>query len=393
MYAVLPLTVFSDVQEEAMERLIVMIVRTGMTFITVLAVLFVLPGSTFATGLTEEGSELSVTIDGARTTLDSVIIRPDDGQRHPLLILNHGAPRKAEDRDTMNPYSMRFQARQFARRGWTVISFMRRGYGHSESGYVESSGKCVSPDYVKSGRRSADDIRAVIQTMRNHPYVDNSRIVSVGRSAGGFATVALTADPPPGLVAAVSFAGGRGSTKPDEVCDPERLVNAFTVFGKTSRIPMLWVYAENDHYFGPRLARRFHNAFSEAGGQAEFIAADAFGEDGHALFSEQGFPIWSKLVDDFLARNKLTLVDQLVPSFDLAKVRFPQGLNAHGREAFLKFLDSSDHRAFVMSRNGHYGWRSGQRSVGKAIEDAMRHCSKNNRERCFVVMGDEKYQD
>jgi len=92
------------------------------------------------------------------------------------------------------------------------------------------------------------------------PEVDPGRIISIGRSAGGFATVALTAKPPAGLVAGISFAGGRGSPAKDEVCNPGDLINAFQVFGEKSRVPMLWVYAQNDHFFSPQMAAEFYQA-------------------------------------------------------------------------------------------------------------------------------------
>ncbi|MDO8606672.1 MAG: alpha/beta fold hydrolase [Phaeospirillum sp.] len=345
-----------------------------------------------AAGLIEEAIGLPVSYSGSgrgRITLETLIVRPDDDQRHPLAVLNHGAPRNADDRVGMNPRSMRAQARQFARRGWTVVTFMRRGYGESEGDYVESSGKCASPDYESSGRASADDVRAVIRAMRDKPYVDGSRIISVGRSAGGFATVALTADPPPGLIAAISFAGGRGSTRPDEVCAPDKLVGAFATFGKTSRIPMLWVYAENDHFFGPSLARRFHAAFTAAGGRAEFIADPPFGSDGHSLFSEKGLPIWGRHVDEFLARQKLTLVNQLLPSRDETSTQYPKGLGQQGRDAFLKYLDGSDHKAFVMSQTGSFGWRTGQKTPEDAVEQATEYCRKHSRKPCYAVMIDD----
>ncbi|CUW38233.1 Dienelactone hydrolase [Magnetospirillum sp. XM-1] len=343
-------------------------------------------------GLVEEAGGLAVSFSegGRAVALDALIIRPDDRLRHPLAVLSHGAPRDAADRETMSPGAMRAQAREFARRGWVVVTFMRRGYGQSEGEYVESSGKCASPDYVTSGRRSADDIRAVIRAMAAKPYVDASRILSVGRSAGGLATVALAADPPPGLVAAISFAGGRGSVRPDEVCVPARLVEAFATFGKTSRVPMLWVYAENDHFFGPALARQFHDAFAGAGGKAEFIAAAPFGNDGHSLFSEKGQPIWTRYVDDFLARQHLTLVDRLLPSRDEASITYPGRLSAQGKESFRKFLDASDHKAFALSGDGSYGWRSGQKTIDAAVEDAMANCRKNAKRTCRTVMIDDE---
>ena len=68
-------------------------------------------------------------------------------------------------------------------------------------------------------------------------------------------------------MAGVSFAGGRGSDKPDSVCREDRVIDSFAEFGKRSRLPMLWVYAENDHFFGPALAEKFRDAFVRAGGR------------------------------------------------------------------------------------------------------------------------------
>ena len=103
----------------------------------------------------------------------------------------------------------------------------------------------------------------------------------------------------------INFAGGRGSRADDDVCDEAALVRAFAAMGKTSRIPMLWVYASNDKFFGPELAHRMHAAFTAAGGRARFIDAPAFGRDGHALFSATGAPVWTPMVDAFLREMNL----------------------------------------------------------------------------------------
>ena len=97
--------------------------------------------------------------------------------------------------------------------------------------------------------------------------------MSIGVSAGGFATVALTADPPPGLVAGINFAGGRGSRDADDVCEEDELVSAFRTFGQTSRVPTLWVYTQNDKYFGPALARRMRDAFTRRRRECRFRAS------------------------------------------------------------------------------------------------------------------------
>ncbi|HYD64671.1 alpha/beta hydrolase family protein [Azospirillum sp.] len=317
-------------------------------------------------------------------SFEAVVVRPDGPGRHPLVILNHGAPRDAAERPGMSPTGMVPQAREFARRGWVAVAFMRRGYGGTGGDYVESSGPCKQPDYVTSGKRGAEDIRAVIAHMVREPYVDGSRVLSVGRSAGGLATVALTADPPPGLVAAISFAGGRGSQREDEVCAEHELVAAFRTFGRTSRVPMLWVYSENDHFFGPRLARQFHEAFTAAGGKAAFIMADAFGTDGHSLFSNAGTPIWSAYVDRFLAERGLA--PRARPMAQLAP---PPGLSDKARAGFEEYMRASPGKAFATSPDGAWGWRGGRPSVQQAMTDALAACESHAKQACRLLMIDD----
>jgi hypothetical protein len=99
----------------------------------------------------------------------------------------------------------------------------------------------------------------------------------------------------------------RGSPASDEVCNLADLVNAFRAFGKTSRVPMLWVYAQNDHFFSPEIASEFYRAFATAGGRAQFVVAAPFGSDGHHLFSPAGIPIWTSMIDAFLQSQNLVL--------------------------------------------------------------------------------------
>jgi dienelactone hydrolase len=205
------------------------------------------------------------------------------------------------------------QAIEFARRGWAAVVVMRRGYGGSDGNWAEGYGSCANPNYIAAGTASAADLKAAIALLETRPDIDPSRVISVGVSAGGFATVALTADPPPGLVAAINFAGGRGSQSDDEVCREDRLIEAYRFFGKRARIPVLWVYAENDHFFGPRLAQQFRDAFIAGGASVEFITAPAFGSDGHGLFSLAGIPVWSGFVDAFLQRQGLRIRATLLP--------------------------------------------------------------------------------
>jgi dienelactone hydrolase len=321
----------------------------------------------------------------ASVELEAIVVRPDDRLPHPLVVLNHGSPRSGDDRPAMTPYGMWAQAVAFARRGWVAVAFMRRGYGRSGGEWAESYGSCANPDYVTAGRAGASDIAAVAKFMLAQPYVSKGKWISVGHSAGAFATVALTADPPPDLAAAISFAPGRGSTTPDTVCGEQQLVSAFAQYGRTSRVPLLWVSADNDHFFGPRLVPRLTGAFSKAGGNLSYIKAPSFGRDGHQLFSAAtGVPVWSPIVDRFLMANNLVLRDRLM-DIPTPNVAAPASLSTRGRAAFKTYLDSGPNKAFAAAGDSRFGWATGRRSIDDARKDALGYCASGTSVKCRIV--------
>jgi len=338
--------------------------------------LLVAASLTQAQDLVETGIRIP-TKSAGKKGLEAVMVRPNEPGPHPLALLTHGTPREPGDRAGMSPWQMVPQAREFARRGWTTVIVLRRGYGDSGGGFEEDARACSNrADYYDSGKESAKDLRESIAYLSALPEVDPSRIISVGISAGGFATVALTADPPPGLVAAISFAGGRGSRRPDEVCNPAELIRSFRSFGEKSRIPMLWVYAENDHFFGPQIAASFFQAFTQAGGKASFVRAAPFRRDGHGLFSLNGIPIWTEIVDAFLKDQKLVLRTSLLSLPQPPDVAPPAQLKEAGREEFRNFLTLPPHKAFAVSSEGHSGYAFGRRSEKDAQKLAKERCEE-----------------
>jgi len=316
--------------------------------------------------------------------LEAIVVRPDDGQAHPLAVLNHGSPRDSDGRPAMSPYRLWPQAVAFARRGWVAVVAMRRGYGSSQGEWAESYGSCSEPDYTRAGRAGANDVAAVGKYMSGQSYVSQGKWISVGHSAGAFATVALTSEPPPGLAAAIAFAPGRGSTAPDAVCGEKQLVAAFASYGKTSRLPLLWVATDNDHFFGPRLVPLLTDAFSKAGGNLTLVKTTAFGDDGHQLFTTANdMPIWSPIVDRFLAANGLALRDRLI-DVTPPNVAAPPGLSSSGRETFKTYLESGPNKAFAAG-GSRFGWASGRRTADEARKAAMDYCVSGTSAKCRIV--------
>ena len=117
--------------------------------------------------------------------------------------------------------------------------------------------------------------------------------------------MALAAKNPPGILAAINFAEGRGSRSHGEVCSEGELVDTCETFVETARIPTLWINVENDGFFNPRLAREFYEAFIGAGGIAELIQTGPYGREGHSLFNKGGIERWRPMVDDFLRKTGL----------------------------------------------------------------------------------------
>jgi dienelactone hydrolase len=317
-------------------------------------------------------------------SLEAVVLRPDDGQPHPLAVINHGSPRMANDRPTMSPYGLWAQARAFARRGWVAVAFLRRGYGASGGAWAENYGSCSNPDYVAAGLAGASDIAAVAEFMTGQPYVSKGKWISVGVSAGGFATVALTVNPPPDLAAAISFAPRPGSTGAATVCGENQLVSAFAQYGKASRTPLLWVSAENDHFFGPRLVSQLAAAFSGAGGKVALVKTASFGDDGHQLFSARGIPVSSPIVDRFLMSNDLVLRNHLI-DVAVPAVPAPSGLSARGRETFKTYLDSGPNKALAVAGDGHFGWATGRRTSDEAAKAALGLCVSGAAAKCAIA--------
>jgi hypothetical protein len=80
------------------------------------------------------------------------------------------------------------------------------------------------------------------------------------------------------------------------------MASAFAIYAKTTRIPSLWFYTENDSYFSPTVAGRAYDEYRKGGGQARLIALPAFKRDGHGLFADfEGRALWVGEVERFLS--------------------------------------------------------------------------------------------
>ncbi|WP_353234063.1 dienelactone hydrolase family protein [Diaphorobacter ruginosibacter] len=228
----------------------------------------------------------------------------------PVAVINHGRSPGAEGRKELHRARFARQARYFVSRGFIVAVPTRMGYGPTFEDDAEDSGGCRSKHYEKALNSAARQIDAALKAVRRlRGDASPDRAVIVGQSFGAAASVAAAALEPEGAQAVVSFAGGAGGnprTHPAQPCDPQQMAQVFRDFGGRSQVPMLWVYAKNDQFFGAQWPVKWHTAFVEGGGRAEFRQLPPFGADGHALF-HAGIHRWRPVVSEFLDASGFAL--------------------------------------------------------------------------------------
>src|SRR5690349_9316631 len=245
------------------------------------------------------------------------LVRPVGDGPFPLVIMNHGVSMSATGRSFFPLVEFRDAAKWFAKRGYLVVAPVGTGYGaaaidipeHGLYGpFFSKVGKCSDPNFHAPGLAVAQVDLWIIDYMAAEMRILPKDVIVVGQSAGGWAAMALSSLNPTPVKAIIVFAAGRGGRvdgKPNNNCAPDKLVEATGEFGRTSRVPMLWIYIENDTFFGPALSKRMHEAFTAAGGKAEYHLMPPFGDDGHFFIdSPDAIAIWSPLVAMFLDEQK-----------------------------------------------------------------------------------------
>jgi len=136
----------------------------------------------------------------------------------------------------------------------------------------------------------------------------------------------------------------RGSLVSDHVCDPDALVAAFSTLGKRSRLPMLWVFAQNDHYYPLPLAQQLRQAFVASGGMVDFVVTRPSARMG-TIFSCRPHADLAAHRRPILDRHGLKLVAEPLPETPPPSLNPPSQLDPKGRDAFARYLAAPPHKA------------------------------------------------
>ena len=230
------------------------------------------------------------------------VFRDDAREKSPFLVLNHGRAGTADGRRKLGRARYTANAEYFVGRGFAVFVPTRVGYGVTGGPDVEDTGPCAQRDFPRGFEAAAAQTQAVLQYAKTQAYIDATRGLLIGQSFGGATTVALAAKNIDGVKGAVNFAGGSGGNptgRPENPCSEPLLAQTYAGYGKTAKTPMLWLYSENDLYWGKEHPRSWFEGFTKQGGAGQFVQLPPSGRDGHSSFTANP-EAWKPHVESFL---------------------------------------------------------------------------------------------
>jgi dienelactone hydrolase len=240
----------------------------------------------------------------ADTPAHALLFRPTGAGPFRLAVIAHASTQNALRRAQMPQPEYRALASFLVARGFAVLVPQRLGHGATGGRYVEDQGGCDQADYVRAGRATADEISRALTFLRKQDFVRKDAAIVLGHSAGGWGALALADADPNAISAIIAFApgrGGRADDEPDRICAPQSLVAAAAEFGKASRIPVTWLVAANDSYFGPKISQMLVDAVRRGGRKVDFHTLPAIGSEGHWMIeSDAGVKAASSALDHAL---------------------------------------------------------------------------------------------
>jgi dienelactone hydrolase len=325
---------------------------------------------------------LNARIDGRIFRLEALVTKAKGAEgRLPVALLLHGKDLLGSAMGDIRPSISAAQARDLADRGWLAVSFTRRGFGRSD-GPFPALASCVTPRLDDQFTSDAGETLAVIEALRQRPDADLSRILAIGVSAGGGAALALAARSPPGLVGIVNLSGGLSFPTCADKSEPALVAAVGRLAGK-SKIPQLWIYADNDELFPAPLVNKMHEAALEAGADVRRVSLPKLEPRGHNVFgSVPGRRMWLRELDNSLRGWKLPThkPDTVVEWSKELK------LGERDRAGLERYLTDPTHKAMAYSgKDKRLYWRFAARSAKEASDEAMKDCTAKHQD-CRIVL-------
>jgi dienelactone hydrolase len=222
--------------------------------------------------------------------LETTVYRPISSPPWPLVVLNHGSNGKLKSHHWQPRFRPSDLARFFLARGYLVAAPMRQGFSESTG---ESRFNC---DHAEYALRYAGDIQAAVEFFVQKGLVRAEQVVVVGQSNGGMVTLGYGAEHSEAR-GIVNISGGIDTD--EKGCDwREKMLGAATILGRRTKIPALWLYAEDDAIFPPSVSRPFFESYRTAGARARLVV---YPRGGHGFAVNSGnTSMWGPALNRFL---------------------------------------------------------------------------------------------
>jgi len=188
--------------------------------------------------------------------------------------------------------------------GFHVVMPMRIGQGGTGGQTLEGGGcNRSSEDYAERIKNISSQIIQAANWVKQQDFAIADQLLFVGQSAGGSGAIGLSADAQNTFRLVVNFAAGSGKAQSQDFpCSPEAYAEQLAVYGKESKMEMLWIYGLNDTYWGKKWPVKWADAYTSAGGKLEFHQVDSNTSQGHNLFRNSP-EVWLPIVKAYLARH------------------------------------------------------------------------------------------
>lgn len=256
-------------------------------------------------------SRSSMTINGKPMTVITHVYKPAGNGPFPVVVYLHGRPPPQFMRSSLTPVE-RDHAKFWTERGAAVVGFVRPGYvptggDDAELPFAEKEvdGKMQTRNiFATSTANGADAAMAAIDWVRAQPWARKDKLLIEGQSMGGLLASITSGRNPEGVVGAISFAGGVGRTpnQPGKGREPEALTPLHAEAGSKSRMPMLWISAANDSYFGPEVVNMWFDAYKAGNKDSTLLITAPTSGDGHDLIRTNP-ELFAASLDEFAART------------------------------------------------------------------------------------------
>jgi dienelactone hydrolase len=255
-----------------------------------------------ALGDTKAGTALHEEVrmlQGSAGKVEVTLYRPAGAGPHPLLIWNHGDAEVGSAYLSGTRFREPLVANELVDMGLAVAVVARPGVGNSEGNY-RSGFSAGDGDPTYKGRVHAKELLAVWPELQKIAWVDKSRLLLGGQSAGGFAVVTALAMNIPELIGVIDYSGGRTDMNDARAASDSNkmMISGFAEIGKAAKAPLMMVFAENDSRYTANTIRESHKAFTEAGGKATLALYPRQPMDGHFVHTQPN--VWREDVRKFL---------------------------------------------------------------------------------------------